>query len=145
MTINSEEILMALLGGVLIGLSVTLMLLFKGRVTGISGIAYGFINLSKNDWIWRGFFIFGLVAGGFILSLNYPSTLENSLDFGYLQLIVAGLFVGYGTVLGNGCTSGHGVCGISRFSLRSIVATGTFMAFGMIAVALVSYFFLGGQ
>ena len=136
MLIDGNEILMATLGGVLIGISVTIMLLFKGRVTGISGITYGFLIKAKGDWFWRGFFLLGLIVGGLVLRFTMPQTLENTLEFSSARIAVAGLLVGFGTVLGKGCTSGHGVCGISRFSLRSFVATLTFMASGILVVAV---------
>lgn len=129
---------MALVGGLMIGLAVTFMLLFKGRVTGISGILYGILNRTPGDWNWRVFFIGGLILGGFILRIGEPETLENTLNYGPLRLATAGFLVGFGTLLGNGCTSGHGVCGISRFSLRSITATMTFMLFGIITVAVMN-------
>lgn len=143
MNFDLQESIWALSGGLLIGFSVTMMLLFRGRVTGISGIAYGFITRAQGDWAWRGLFLIGLFAGGFVLRLNLPQSLENTLNLSPFRLVIAGLLVGYGTVLGNGCTSGHGVCGISRFSLRSITATVTFMAFGIAAVALSNW--LGGS
>lgn len=136
MIFNITEIIQALVGGVLIGLSVTVMLLFKGRVTGISGITYNFITFAKGDWIWRGVFLAGLIVGGVFLKLLMPSSLENSLDYSTGRLALAGFLVGFGTLLGNGCTSGHGVCGISRFSLRSMTATVTFMMFGVLIVYL---------
>jgi uncharacterized membrane protein YedE/YeeE len=142
--IDLQQIIMALCGGILIGLSVTIMLIAMGRVTGISGITYNFVTRKTNDWIWRGFFLLGLIVGGFVLRLVYPTTLESTLDFGVAQIAIAGLLVGFGTVLGNGCTSGHGVCGISRFSLRSITATITFMAFGIVTVAAMRFLFFGG-
>ncbi len=127
---------MALSGGILIGLAVTFMLLLQGRVTGISGILYGTLIPRKNDWDWRLCFVVGLIVGGLLLKWFEPETLENTVNYGPWRFALAGGLVGYGTLLGNGCTSGHGVCGISRFSLRSIVATLTFMAFGVLTVAL---------
>jgi uncharacterized membrane protein YedE/YeeE len=134
---------MALLGGVLIGLSVTMMLLFKGRVTGISGILYRTTVSPRSENSWRLLFILGLLVGGLVLQTLFPETLINSLEMSSLRVGVAGFLVGFGTLLGNGCTSGHGVCGISRFSLRSITATMTFMAFGILTVYLLRVF-LGG-
>ncbi len=141
MELWTTEWTMALVGGLMIGLAVTFMLLLKGRVTGISGILNGVLNPVKSDWIWRSFFIGGLILGGFILRFAYPEALENNLGYGPLRLAAAGFLVGYGTLLGNGCTSGHGVCGISRFSLRSISATITFMAFGILTVTLMGWIF----
>ncbi|MBC86841.1 MAG: hypothetical protein CL677_06635 [Bdellovibrionaceae bacterium] len=144
MIIDLQAIGLATLGGIIIGLSVTVMLLFSGRVTGISGITYGILTQSQwKERAWRLLFFIGLLVGGVGLSIMYPSSLENTLNIENGKLVIAGLLVGFGTVLGNGCTSGHGVCGISRFSLRSITATGTFMVFGMIAV-FISRHFLGG-
>ena len=125
----------ALLGGILIGLAVTLMLLFNGRVTGISGIIFGAVDPTKvGDRNWRVVFLMGLFAGGLLLQFGAPSMLWDRLALPGLQVFSGGLLVGFGTLLGNGCTSGHGVCGISRLSLRSITATATFMLFGFLAV-----------
>jgi uncharacterized membrane protein YedE/YeeE len=127
--------LLALFGGALIGLAVSLMLLWNGRVTGISGIVYGAaIKPVKKDQGWRWSFIGGLLLGGFILKAIYPTAFGEALKAESWTVVVAGLLVGFGTVLGNGCTSGHGVCGISRLSSRSIIATGTFIAAGVLAV-----------
>ena len=129
----------AVFGGILIGLAVSLMLLFNGRVAGISGILGGIINPQKNDLNWRVAFIGGLVFGGFILQYLRPDAfvqLSSALWFDYM---IAGILVGFGTLLGNGCTSGHGVCGISRLSIRSIVATSTFIVFGMISVLIFKF------
>lgn len=126
----------AIIGGVLIGLAVSLMLLFNGKVTGISGILGGIIRPQKNDLYWRVFFIGGLLFGGFILQYLRPTAfiqLSSALRVDYM---IAGVLVGFGTLLGNGCTSGHGVCGISRLSVRSIVATFTFIIFGIISVLI---------
>ncbi|MBY0516808.1 MAG: YeeE/YedE family protein [Bacteriovoracaceae bacterium] len=133
----------AILGGVLIGLSVSLMLLFNGRVTGISGIVAGIMRLDKNDISWRAAFILGLVFGGFLLKAFYPQSLMQISSSGTGDYIFAGLLVGFGTVLGNGCTSGHGVCGISRFSVRSILSTVTFIFFGILSV--IAYKALRGE
>lgn len=126
--------LFALLGGVLIGLSVTAMLWLNGRVTGISGIFNGLLSYKKGDMSWRAAFIGGLILGGFVVELLHPGAVSNVLDYGWGTAAVAGLFVGFGTVLGSGCTSGHGVCGMSRLSPRSTVATLTFMGLGVVTV-----------
>lgn len=140
MNFSTIDFSTSFLGGLLIGLAVTLMLLFKGRVTGISGITYGFFRFEKEQWSWKGSFILGLLSGGLLLRLFLPESLESSLNYGWLRISLAGLLVGYGTLLGNGCTSGHGVCGISRFSNRSILATSTFIFSGILTVAVISYF-----
>jgi len=138
-----QEWISALLGGSLIGVAVTVMLLFNGRVTGISGIIGGALTYAKKDWLWRFTFFAGLAAAGLAFRLAQPEALANQSDRGLGTVIVAGLLVGYGTLLGSGCTSGHAVCGISRFSVRSILATLTFMAFGFLSVA-VARMVLGG-
>lgn len=132
-----SEWMNAFYGGVLIGLAVTLMLLFNGRVTGISGIINGARLSFKSENLWRLFFILGLFLGGLVLKLMNPDffKIENN-EVSFSKLIVAGLFVGFGTVMGSGCTSGHGVCGISRFSLRSITATIVFIMAGVACVYL---------
>lgn len=141
MELNST--LFSLLGGGLIGLAVTLMLLFNGRVTGISGIIYSGISKPSREGLWRWFFIFGLFLGGILMNIMNPALLANTTGRGLGVIAIAGVLVGYGTVMGGGCTSGHGVCGISRWSLRSMVATLTFMLFGFFAVQGTRYI-LGG-
>ena len=138
MIVDGNQILMALSGGVLIGLAVTLMLALNGRVTGISGITYrSFADFSR-DGLWRLSFLVGLLFGGALLVELSPSVIFNSLEYPTWRTALAGLFVGFGTLLGGGCTSGHGVCGMSRLSIRSIVATLTFISAGALTV-----FFIG--
>lgn len=124
----------ALLGGSIIGLSVSLMLLWNGRVTGISGIINGLLSPTKGDSLWRALFVVGLILGGLVLKALNPGTFAGQLPTDTSTVIIAGLLVGFGTILGSGCTSGHGVCGISRMSPRSLVATVTFIAAGVVAV-----------
>lgn len=126
----------SILGGVIIGISVSLLLLFNGRVTGISGIVGGILNRETLDKNWRFLFIAGLLLGGVILRFVYPVAFTLQSGANTLDYILAGLLVGIGTSLGNGCTSGHGVCGISRFSIRSIISTLTFIFFGIISVLI---------
>ena len=126
--------LISLFGGILIGLSVWLMLSGLGRVTGISGIAATALT-APSDSFWRFAFLAGLIGGG-LLFVRLFGTASAGVT-GPPWLIVAGLFVGFGTVLGGGCTSGHGVCGLGRRSPRSLVATLTFMLSGMATVALI--------
>jgi uncharacterized membrane protein YedE/YeeE len=126
----------ALIGGVLIGIAVSLMLLWNGRVTGISGIINGALSAVKGDTQWRVFFIGGLIMGGLVLRISNP-VVFNANQFSDMWTVgVAGLLVGFGTILGNGCTSGHGVCGISRLSPRSLVATGVFIFAGVLSVLI---------
>lgn len=124
----------ALIGGVLIGLAVSLMMLFNGRVTGISGIIAGIIKPNKTDLDWRVSFLGGLILGGIALLFMRPESFVQISSAHWGDYLFAGLLVGFGTLLGNGCTSGHGVCGISRLSVRSIIATVTFISFGVLSV-----------
>ncbi|MGZ3775485.1 MAG: YeeE/YedE family protein [Pseudobdellovibrionaceae bacterium] len=126
----------ALLGGSIIGTSVSLMLLWNGRITGISGIINGILTPTRGDTAWRTFFVAGLFLGGLTTKLINPNAFSGALTTDTWTVVVAGLLVGFGTILGSGCTSGHGVCGISRLSPRSLVATMTFMIAGILAVAL---------
>lgn len=132
----SIEWIYALAGGVLIGVAVSLMLYWNGRVTGISGIINESLNLTKGDRNWRVMFLAGLVLGGLILNFIQPKFFAGQLETSNWSVALAGLLVGFGTILGSGCTSGHGVCGISRMSIRSLVATMTFIFAGIASVAL---------
>ncbi len=129
----------AVIGGILIGLAVSLMLLFNGRVTGISGIIGGAIKPQKNGLSWRLAFIGGLVFGGFVLQYFRPNAFIQLSSATGIDYMIAGTLVGFGTLLGSGCTSGHGVCGISRLSIRSIIATLTFILFGVISVLVFKF------
>ena len=128
--------LYSLLGGLFIGVSVTLMLLMNGRVTGISGILGAAIKPIKGDFAWRFSFLMGLLLGGVLLGLLKTNYIANNTDISNTRIIIAGFFVGFGTLMGSGCTSGHGVCGMSRLSLRSLIATSLFIVSGMITVFL---------
>lgn len=134
------SMLYALLGGVLIGLAAGGLLFLNGRVAGISGIVGGILQPLAGDTLWRLMFVGGLVAGGFLLQLVHPASMPAeyavSSSKGWALVPVAGLLVGFGARLGGGCTSGHGVCGVGRFSPRSVVATAVFMAAGIAAVWL---------
>ena len=136
--------LLSLLGGVLIGLSASLLLLFNGRIAGVSGIASGLLEPARGDVSWRAAFLGGLLGGGLLLRFLFPQTLGVPAASGVELTVAAGLLVGFGTRLGSGCTSGHGVCGLSRGALRSLVATGTFMVAGVVTVFVVRHV-LGGQ
>lgn len=133
------SILSPLLGGALIGIAVTMMLLFNGRVTGISGIISSSLAKVRKDGIWRLMFLGGMIVGGALMHILNPDSFINLSDRSLAVVAIAGLLVGYGTVMGSGCTSGHGICGMSRFSIRSIVATVTFMFFGFIAVQVMRF------
>ncbi|MEE3079927.1 MAG: YeeE/YedE family protein [Bdellovibrionota bacterium] len=129
----------ALIGGLILGLASVLLLISNGKIAGISGIAKGMFNSS--DKAWRIFFIVGLILGGFGYHTFISEELktESILNID-LKLIIAAILVGSGTALGNGCTSGHGICGLSRRTKRSFVATCVFMAFGMLTVYLEKLF-----
>jgi uncharacterized membrane protein YedE/YeeE len=122
----------AVTGGVLIGLSASLLLLTHGRVAGISGIYKGLMGAPRGDRGWRLAFVAGLVLAGLASLLVAPGGITVSADRSLAATAVAGLVVGVGVSLGNGCTSGHGVCGLSRLSRRSLAATAAFMATGML-------------
>jgi len=127
----------ALAGGALIGLAATALLLLDGRVLGISGVVGGSLGRPNADTGWRLALLAGLATGGVLLMVFFPATVDVQLDRPLGAVVLAGLLVGFGTRMGNGCTSGHGVCGISRMSPRSLVATCTFMAAGFVTVPLV--------
>lgn len=135
----TSSILLPLLGGALIGLSASLLLLANGRVAGISGVVGSLLAPVRGDIAWRGLFFAGLFTGGLLLAWLRPGAFAAPAALntgGVALLVVAGLLVGFGSRLGNGCTSGHGVCGISRGSARSLAATLTFMATGVLTVFL---------
>jgi uncharacterized protein len=131
----------ALLGGALIGLSASVLLLTTGRIAGVSGIASGLLLPQRGDIAWRVAFVTGLVLVGLTTGVFAPDRLGTS-PRGFLGLALAGLLVGVGTKIGNGCTSGHGICGISRLSIRSIVATLLFVTTGIVTASVVRW--LGG-
>ena len=135
---NNFTPLSALAGGVLIGLASVWLLAANGRIAGISGILHGLFAQPPGDRGWRAAFLAGLLAAGFIWSFVFPATKNES---GLAVMALAGLLVGFGTRLGGGCTSGHGVCGLGRLSLRSLVAVIVFMAAGMLSVFITRNFF----
>ena len=143
---ESHSMLMGLFGGAMIGLAAGLLLLFNGRIAGISGIYGGMLLPMRGNGAWRALFVAGLLAGGLVLRLVHPAALPGAggdIPASSGVLVVAGLLVGFGTQLGSGCTSGHGVCGMSRLSPRSFAATGVFMSMGILTVLLAGHI-LGG-
>ena len=135
--------LLSTAGGMLIGLAASAMLLFEGRVAGISGIVGGLFTPRAGDIGWRVAFLFGLLAAGIVGSALFPAAVAVEITRAPWMLVVAGLLVGVGTRLGNGCTSGHGVCGLSRMSPRSLASVVTFMAVGAVVAMVVGQLFAG--
>jgi uncharacterized membrane protein YedE/YeeE len=131
----------ALIGGILIGLAATLLLIGSGRVAGVSGILGGLLVPTDGDRRWRALFFLGLLSAGAVAAWVAPERVGESPS-SLPMLALAGVLVGVGTRIGNGCTSGHGVCGLSRLSSRSLASTLTFIAVGMITAYLVGS--LGG-
>jgi uncharacterized protein len=128
----------ALAGGALIGASASMLLLLNGRIAGISGIVGALMRPHSDDTSWRAMFVVGLLAGGLALLVFRPSSFA-AAPVSIPVAVIAGLLVGFGTRIGSGCTSGHGVCGLSRLSGRSLAATITFMAAGAMTVFVVRH------
>ena len=129
----------SLLGGIFIGLAATILLLANGRIMGISGILSDIFLFKEKDQVsWRIVFVIGVLIGSFLYLMIFQ-TIKSEMVADRILLIQAGLLVGLGTSIGSGCTSGHGICGISRLSIRSIVATFIFVVSGVVTV-----YFIGG-
>jgi uncharacterized membrane protein YedE/YeeE len=128
-----------LIGGLLIGASASMLVLLNGRVAGVSGILGGTLVLRRGDLLWRIAFLAGLIAGPLAAAAATGRMVEVTMQTSDIGLVVAGLLVGVGTQIGGGCTSGHGVCGISRGSSRSLVATVVFFAVAAATVLVVRH------
>ena len=128
--------LSGLIGGLLIGWASALLLLLNGRISGISGIVGGLLAPKAADAGWRVVFVAGLLLGAFVYMLATGGTIPVRIEASLPVLVAAGLLVGFGTRLGSGCTSGHGLCGVARLSRRSIVATSVFFGVAMLTVFL---------
>jgi uncharacterized membrane protein YedE/YeeE len=137
-------ILQAVFGGVLIGVAASALLVLDGRIAGVSGIVGGLMPPRQPDAAWRALFVAGLVVGGVCLRLLIADPFHGLAETPIVILVPAALLVGFGAGLGNGCTSGHGVCGVSRLAPRSIVATVTFMLAGGMTVFVVPHLLGGG-
>ncbi len=133
----------ALAGGILIGISATLLLWLNGQIAGISGIFRGVLKMRSPDRAWRSLFLLGLVIGGAIWWYGFGPTFTPRTEFPLSLLVLAGLLVGFGSRIGNGCTSGHGVCGIGRTSGRSLASTMTFFSVALATTFIVRHL-LGG-
>lgn len=138
------SVMSSLLGGAIIGLASGLLLLFNGRIAGISGILGGAVLPRTGEWLWRALFLIGLGIGGLTSSGFNLGVISFDLERSMPALIVAGLLVGFGTRMGGGCTSGHGVCGMGRLSPRSMVGTATFFLTGVATVYIVNHL-MGGS
>ncbi len=132
---------MSLGGGILLGIASAVFILINGRILGISGILGGLLAPRTGDVGWRIAFVLGMLAAPITMSLLTPDDFISAprIDADYVMIVIAGLLVGYGTRLGSGCTSGHGVCGLSRLCPRSMVATGIFMAAGFAIVFVIRH------
>jgi len=129
----------SIVGGAIIGLSAIVLLLFKGRVAGISGILSGVFTKSKWEFLWRAIFLSGVVLGPLLIRpLDF--SLPTEFDMSWPVLIIGAFLVGFGSNMGGGCTSGHGICGVGRFSARSIWATVVFMLVAIVTVYVVNAF-----
>lgn len=133
---------MGLLGGLAMGVGCVLLVLFNGRILGVSGLLGGALRINR-DAAWRWAFIMGMITAGAVVHLLYPAGFVVHLDRSWPVNLAGGLLVGAGTQLGSGCTSGHGICGMGRLSTRSVVATMVFMVGGAVSV-FVTQHLLGG-
>jgi uncharacterized membrane protein YedE/YeeE len=129
----------ALLGGVILGVAAALFVLLHGRILGISGIISGLLSPKFGDADWRIVIVLGILSAPFWAALLFGIHTEIVIDVDWLAIILAGLLVGFGANYGSGCTSGHGVCGLSRLSPRSLVATLTFMSAGFLMVFIIRH------
>lgn len=129
----------AFLGGMLLGITAALYVILHGRILGISGIVSGLLSPKEGDVNWRLSLLLGLLSAPFWVSLLFDLHTTAVIDADWLAIIVAGLFVGFGAHYGSGCTSGHGVCGLSRLSPRSLVATISFMGSGFLMVFVIRH------
>ncbi len=136
---STTSALLAAAGGVFIGASAVILLYFMGRIAGICGIAFSLLDTQQAKKPWRWVFLLGLVLGPVLVHHVFNAPIPSAPSDNLPLLILAGVITGFGTKLSNGCTSGHGVCGIARFSNRSIIATVTFMLFGFLSVYIVKH------
>ena len=129
----------AFLGGILLGLSAALYVILHGRILGISGIVSGLLSPKEGDTHWRLSLVLGLLSAPFLGSLIFDLHTTSVIDADWIAIIIAGVLVGFGANYGSGCTSGHGVCGLSRLSPRSLVATISFMSAGFLMVFVIRH------
>jgi hypothetical protein len=129
----------ALLGGIMLGIAATLYILLHGRILGISGIISGLLSPKPGDVNWRLILVLGIVSAPFWAAFLFGIHTKSVIDADWPAIVVAGLLVGFGANYGSGCTSGHGICGLSRLSPRSLVATSTFMGAGFLIVFVIRH------
>jgi hypothetical protein len=136
-------VIASLVGGVLIGVAATMLLLLNGRIAGVTGILGNIPTTMPGDRAWRFAFVLGLLVAGLLAKAVFPAAFDAAPSRSMVVMAVAGVLVGFGTRLGNGCTSGHGVCGIARLSKRSVVATTIFMTVAALTVFVTRVVFGG--
>jgi len=133
----------SLLGGVILGVAAALYVLLHGRILGISGIVSGLLHPKLTDTAWRLSLVVGLISSPFLAALFFGIIPVVEIDSSWLLIVIAGLLVGFGAQYGSGCTSGHGICGLSRLSPRSLVATLAFMCAGFVTVFVIRHLMVG--
>ena len=133
----------SLLGGMILGLAAALYVFLHGRILGISGIVAGLLHPKMTDSAWRLSLVLGLISAPFLAALFFGMIPIVEIDSSWLAIVIAGLLVGFGTHYGSGCTSGHGICGLSRLSPRSLVATLAFMSAGFVMVFIIRHLIAG--
>jgi uncharacterized membrane protein YedE/YeeE len=129
----------SLFGGMILGVAAALYVLLHGRILGISGIVSGLLHLKVGDWSWRLSLALGLLSAPIFAALFFGILPVVEVDAGWVAVMIAGLLVGFGAQYGSGCTSGHGICGLSRLSPRSLVATLSFMTAGFLVVFIIRH------
>jgi len=133
----------SLLGGMILGLAAALYVFLHGRILGISGIVAGLLHPKMTDSAWRLSLVLGLISAPFLAALFFGMIPIVEIDSSWLAIVIAGLLVGFGAQYGSGCTSGHGICGLSRLSPRSLVATLAFMSSGFVMVFMIRHLIAG--
>lgn len=129
----------SLIGGMLLGIAAALYMLLHGRILGISGIIAGLLSPQKGDWSWRLSITLGILSAPVVSNIFLDMHVVQVIDSGWLSIIIAGLLVGFGAQYGSGCTSGHGICGLSRLSPRSLMATVLFMFSGFVSTYVIRH------
>jgi len=129
----------SLLGGMLIGFAALILLAFNGHIAGVTGVARGVLTPKQNDTLWRVVFLLGLIVGPLVFQAVSGEAIASTITSSTPILVIGGLLVGFGTSMGNGCTSGHGICGLGRVSKRSIAATGAFLATAIVTVYMMRH------